>query len=768
VAVEAPCRLTYGLFAKDPLVLSKRDLHLARDNFFSFKGAPIVSAPALPIPVMRESDRVRTQEAFAALFDLARHHGVVHEKDVEVAIKRFGHDASKAIRETFEAIRWLKERGGLVSIRRAETIKDEILTRLEGGHLTAAELRRVEKIARVELFRLFDDPIRDDDFRVLLAGELKKQFRVTNRQLDEWEVPLDLTLRDRQRRQANALRAVLFELEKKRSPATRELELSSIRRLGGCGDITSTLVLDRIIRDAADPVLVKAAKIANRAIKRAARMTIVFAAMEAKPYCGTGGLSNVMAELPRALAKMGHRVIVLVPRHASMSRDGLKETGKIGTVYGPQGAERFGLLRDRRDGVDFYFVENDRYFSSNREGIYGGRHGDYHDNAERYDFFGAAIPVAIRRILGAKTPDIVQLNDAHTASASVYLKIDPAFENTRTIMAVHNLGGSYQGKFALKHLQNMRFNGLGLFYEGGPAEFCNEINLMKLGLNESDATIIVSREYMKEILTEETGEGLHGVLRVLHARDRLWGNLNGIDNAIWNPETDPLLKQPFSFDDLAGKAACKADLQHRFGLAKDPDTALVGVVARLTNQKGIDDIISTIEAAMIAERRVQFLIVGQGEQAIADQLRALVQKYPGKVAFDQKFTVEKEHLVYAGSDFFMMPSKFEPCGLPQMYALRYLTVPIVRAVGGLNESIQNYDPKRGTGNGFKFGRGQIDQDLRACLDSALKWYETGRKGRENLLRSCAFSDFSWDKSSAVEQVAFFRKIINRFAKEGGA
>jgi starch synthase len=714
------------------------------------------SGPAAKVP------RGRPEGAFAELFELIRLHGAVHEQDVELAAEQLTHAASKALRQTFEALRKLKDGGALAHLGRAEAITDEVLARIESGHATPAELRHVEKVARVELFRLFDDPIRDDDFRVDLGRELKRKHRLTNRGLDELDVPVDTTLRDRHRRQANALRILLRHLEiDPRSPPT-ELDLACIERLGRSGDRAAAQALGRIAKVRSEPILIAAVKRAIRSIRKASKMTVVLATMEAKPYCGTGGLSNVMAELPKALAKMGHRVIVLVPRHASVRREALTDTRQTGTVYGPQGAERFGLLRDKKDGVDYYFIESDRRFSADRSGIYGDANGDYQDNAERYDFFGAAIPVAIRTILGGEAPDIVQLNDAHTASAAVYLKADPAFEKTRTIMAVHNLGGAYQGKFAEKHLENLRFDGLGLYHPGGPAEFYGELNFMKLGLWKSDAAITVSRKYMEEILTEETGEGLHGLLRVLHARRRLWGNLNGIDHDVWNPKTDPHLAAPFSLDEPGGKAACKSDLQARFGLAKDDGAALIGVVARLTHQKGIDDIIASIERAMAAGRHAQFVILGEGDPAIAERLRGLVEAYPGKVAFDDAFTTEKEHVIYGGSDFFLMPSRFEPCGLPQMYALRYLTVPIVRAVGGLDESIDDYDPKRQSGNGFKFrGAG----DLSACLDRAIAWYETGEAGRRPLLERCASSDFSWETSSAVEQVAFYRTIIDRFAKD---
>lgn len=667
-------------------------------------------------------------------------------EDPAVLSKQVGHAASKSMQQILEAVRALKSSGYLADVRGADTVTDDVLVRAEAGNLPKHLARHVQKIARAEAFRLFAHPVKDEAFQLEVGRELKRTFHVKAADLEKLEAPPELTIRDKNHRQSNALRALLTD------PAlSASLKIGAIERLAKIGDRSAIPALEKVL---GDPALAKAAKASIAAIKQFGKMTIVFASMEVKPYAGTGGLGNVMSELPAALARMGHKVIVIAPRHAVIDREKLSNTEKEGIIFGPDGTEGFGLFLDKKDGVDHYFIENDRYFSKDRPGIYGSPKGDYSDNAERYDFFGASIPAALKLILGANAPDVVQLNDAHTATAAAYLKRDGAFGDTKTIMAVHNLGGAYQGKYDKSHLGHMRFDGLGLYYPAGPAEFHDQLNLLKLGLVESHGAITVSRQYMKEVLTEDQGEGLHGVMRVLHAKDKLWGNLNGIDNAAWDPQTDPLIPHHFSIDDLSGKKANKASLQAQFGLAQDAETPLVGVVARLTNQKGFDDIIASVKKAMEGDKKVQFLIVGQGDPAIAKEIEALVAKYPGKVAFDQKFDATKEHRIYAGSDFFLMPSKFEPCGLPQMYALRYATVPIVRAVGGLEESIADYDPKAGTGNGFKF-----ETDLSACLDRALGWYE--KDDRQGLLANCAASDFSWEKSSAIEQLAFYRQIIHR-------
>lgn len=733
-----------------PAEVTARELQLAEEHLFQGTGRDGVDAtrgrPALEAP---RAEVTEARAALKALLAASTEAGALDARGLERAVLELEHGAAKAARALFDEVRALKAKGTFVDVAKTTALSPELVARLDAGALTAGELKHVRRMAHVELLETFQDPVKDAAFRELVARSATKTHRLKDRDLDALDVPKERPLRETNARATLALRVMVQD-----AALPAELRLACVRRLGLVGDRVALPALHELATTSKDAALKKAAKTAKAQIEKAAKMTIVFASMEAKPYCGTGGLSNVMNELPKALAKMGHEVVVLVPRHEGLDTAKLEQTAKTGFVYGGGGAEGFGLWKQRDAGVDYWFIENERFFSKNRGGIYGDRQGDYADNAARYDFFGAAIPVAVRAILGAKAPDVVQLNDAHTASGAVYLKRDPAFAETKTVMAVHNLGGAYQGKFDKHHLDAMRWNGLGLFHPGGPGEFHDQINLLKLGLVESDGAITVSREYMKEVLTEDRGEGLHGVMRWLSVKDRLWGNLNGIDTVAWNPKTDPLLAAPFSIDDLAGKAACKADVQQRFGLARDPEAALVGVVARLTNQKGFDDILDTIERTMAEGRHVQFVVSGQGDQAIADHLRDLERRYPGKVAFDPNFTVDKEHVVYGGSDFFLMPSKFEPCGLPQMYALRYLTVPIVRAVGGLEESIQSWDEKSGTGNGFKF-----DDDLMGAMNRALGWYERGPEGRKPLLESCANSDFSWENSSAPEQLAFFRKLL---------
>jgi starch synthase len=492
-------------------------------------------------------------------------------------------------------------------------------------------------------------------------------------------------------------------------------------------------------------------KATTLAIEKAARMTIVFASMEVAPYAFAGGLGNVMAELPKALARMGHRVVVLAPRHTIIDRNKLVDSGKRLSIAHPDGTEPAQLLHDMKDGVEHWFIENGKYFSDHRHGLYGDAHGSYGDVAERYDFFSMSIPHAIKAVLGNARPDVVQLNDAHTGPAAAYLKADPDFAQTKTVMAIHNLGAAYQGRMDAAKLSHVGFGKLGVYFPGGPAEFYGQLNFLKLGIVSADASIAVSREYAKEILDKQNGEGLEGVLRVLEAEERLWGNLNGIDTASWDPSTDPALPAAYSFADQSGKAVCKAALQKKYGLAVDAGVPVVGVVSRITDQKGIDDIVKTIDRRMSAGERVQFVVCGQGDAPLCNKLTDLARRFPNNVALDGAFTKNKEREIIGGADLFLMPSRFEPCGLPQMYAMRYLTVPVVRAVGGLEESVRAWDPATHEGNGFK------GADVERALDDALAWYGSG--DRKALIRNLALTDFSWETTSAAEQVAFFRKVI---------
>lgn len=686
----------------------------------------------------------------AKLRALCARYGAVHDLDVGALADRMSRTAATNFEQLYAAVQKLKTSGELQSPWRTETITDDVLQRIAKGDLSERVVRNVQKTARLELLKLFADPVKDKALHGLLVAALRRDFRVDDKTVRSHEVPPNIPLRERNTRAQNALLTLLFD-----PGLSAELKRTAVAKLASCAGTAALPTLASFAK--AEPSLAAAVSVTMAAVQKAAKLTIVFASMEVAPYAFAGGLGNVMAELPKALARMGHRVIVVAPRHTIIDRSKLEDTGKRLTIHHPDGTEPAQLLRDVVDGVEHYFVENGKYFSDGRNGLYGDSFGSYGDVAERYDFFSMAIPEAIKAVLGDAKADVVQLNDAHTAPAAAYLKRDASFAGTKTVMAIHNLGGAYQGKFDVAKLSHTGFKDMGVFFPMGPAEFHGEVNFLKLGLVESDAAIAVSREYMREILEKKNGEGLEGVLRVLHAEDRLWGNLNGIDTTSWDPSADPALPARYSFADQSGKALCKSELQRSYRLPQHASTPIVGVCSRITDQKGIDDIVATIERRMLAREDVQFIVCGQGDAPLVAQLKDLATRFPDNVVFDGAFTKQKERCIIAGSDLFLMPSRFEPCGLPQMYAMRYLTVPVVRAVGGLQESVEQYDPASKTGNGFKFAS-ERGEDIDTGLDAALAWFKSG--DRAALLRNTALSDFSWDTTSAVEQVAFFRKVMD--------
>lgn len=602
----------------------------------------------------------------------------------------------------------------------------------------------LQRAAAVDLLALYDHPQRDRDFRKRLLAFLIGVHRARPRGVPSFGF---LPLRERDERRTRALSTFLAD-----SNLSSQLAVDVVSRLGEVAGEEVIPLLERAARKGSTTVW-SAARQAITRIRRAKSMTLVLVSMEVKPYSGVGGLGNVMKELPKALVRRGHRVVVLTPRHEQIDRSKLEDTGLHGEIKNCDGAEPFQILKDVRDGVEIYFIENDRYFSANRPGIYGDRHGPFLDNHKRYDFFGASVPQALRKILKGRGPDIVQLNDAHTASAAVYLRHDATFRETKIVTAVHNLGAAYQGRFPGHLIQDFMFD-RALFYPAGPAEFYGEVNLLKLGLTHADGVLFVSRRYMEECLGPERGEGLHGVLQEVARRRRLWGCLNGVDYEIWNPSRDEKIPARYDEEDLPGKAACKQALQRRYGLAERPDVPLIGALARLDWQKGWEDVMRAVEHTAKTQQEVQFILSGTGNEELAGRLTELALAHPGRVVFDPAFAPEKEHLLYAGADLFLMPSRFEPCGLPQMYALKYLTVPIVRAVGGLDESIEEYDRDEGTGNGFKFKR-----DVTTAVDEALAWYATGPRGRRELIELCASCDFSWETTTAPELSSFYRELL---------
>jgi starch synthase len=466
-------------------------------------------------------------------------------------------------------------------------------------------------------------------------------------------------------------------------------------------------------------------------------MRILFVASEALPYAKTGGLADVIEALPRALVKLGHEVAVFLPRYR-----GIKGTSvSLPSLTIPQGTRlRFpaivngGLHR----GVRYFFLDDPFYFD--RDGIYGDKNREYPDNAERFTEFSRA---AIELAKQAWMPDLVHCHDWQTAMVPVLLRSsyadDPLVRDLPVVFTIHNMG--YHGIFPKEVLDRAGIPAA-VFQPAG-IEFFGNLNFLKGGLVYSDYLTTVSRKYAEEIQTSEFGFGLEGVIRM--RADRLVGILNGVDYSAWSPDRDTLIPMKYSSKNLAGKRECKLALLDEFKLLKDnPNRPVMGIVSRFADQKGFD-LIASIARELLQED-VLVAVLGTGERRYEELFRALATDFPGKVGAVIAYDNRLAHLVEAGADIFLMPSRYEPCGLNQIYSLRYGTVPVVRATGGLDDTIKPFDLEHGTGTGFKFWEYSGSALLHA-IQQALHHYSDEGVWKRIQLNGMA-QDFSWNTSAA--------------------
>ncbi len=443
------------------------------------------------------------------------------------------------------------------------------------------------------------------------------------------------------------------------------------------------------------------------------------------PFAKTGGLADVAGSLPLALGRLGLNVRIVMPRYRGVK----------------SGPERLA------PNVEIRFVANEELF--NRSGLYGNDKGDYPDNLKRFAFFCNEALVECRA--ADFRPDIVHVHDWQAALISVLLKTrfagDGCFAAAKTLLTIHNL--AYQGLFPAKQFPELGLDPR-LFAMDG-FEFYGKINLLKAGLAHSDAIGTVSPTYAHEIQTKEFGAGLEGVI---HSRtDVLRGILNGLDYSLWDPARDKALAACFSADDLRGKAVCKAALQAAQGLEADPGGPVFGMVSRLADQKGLDILSEAVDR--LIGMGAQFVLLGEGEPVYKTTFQNVAKRHPGKVAVNLGFHAAEARTIYAGSDFFLMPSYFEPCGLGQMIAMRYGALPLVRRTGGLADTVTDADTDPARGNGFVF-RERSPEKLLDASERALEAYAD--KGRFEALRGRAMrADFSWEKS-AREYVAFYEDL----------
>lgn len=470
------------------------------------------------------------------------------------------------------------------------------------------------------------------------------------------------------------------------------------------------------------------------------RMRVIFASPEVTPYAKTGGLADVSAALPKALLRHGVEVSVVMPRYRQevAGRSGQRIIGDLAVPFA-FGQQVIEVYRDDAHGVPVYLLDAPPYFD--RPGLYGPTPAEeYPDNAERFAFFSRAVLEMARR--WDAPPQVIHCNDWQTGFIPLYLRDvyrdDPLVGRTATLFTIHNL--AYQGLFDPHLLERFGFSWEVYRTEGG-VEFYGRASAMKAGIVAATAISTVSRRYAEEIQTPEYGCGLDGLLR--SRQKDLVGILNGVDYDEWNPATDPYLAARYSLNDLDGKRVCKADLIARFHLEPDLERPLVGCISRLVEQKGFDLVRQA--ASQIMTQNLALVILGTGDPELEQFFQSLRATFPGRVGLYLGFSHELAHKIEAGADMFLMPSRYEPSGLNQMYSLKYGTVPVVRATGGLDDTIENFDPQTLRGNGFKFSEYRPEA-LTAKIAEALSIYarrDLWRVLMENGMRA----DFSWDRSA---------------------
>lgn len=482
------------------------------------------------------------------------------------------------------------------------------------------------------------------------------------------------------------------------------------------------------------------------------KLHIAFASAEAAPFVKTGGLGDVAGSLPHALKAAGADVVVFVPKYDTIAQEYKDRMEHLCDFYVPLGwrNEYCGLERLNHEGVDYLFVDNERYFS--RGYPYG-----FFDDGERFAYFSKAIVEALQYLphtLDNFTCDVLHCNDWHTAMAPVFLRefyqALPLYQNVKTVFSIHNI--AFQGQYSAKVLNDI----LGLAHIPAAAFqlTCgpDAINYMQGALNYTDAITTVSPTYAEEIKTPDFGEHLDGILR--RRAPILQGIVNGIDTNGFDPATDPRIAANYSVQDRAGKAECKARLQQELGLEVRDDRPLMVMVTRLTRQKGMD--LVTYALDRILSGGVQVAVLGTGDTEYENALRYFEGKYPSTMAARIQFDPALSQRMYAGADLFLMPSLFEPCGLSQMIAMRYGTLPIVRETGGLKDTVIPYNCYTGEGTGFSFAHFNGDEMADAVFRAARLFWDD-RAAFNGLVENAMKADFSW-KRSADAYIALYHNL----------
>ena len=455
-------------------------------------------------------------------------------------------------------------------------------------------------------------------------------------------------------------------------------------------------------------------------------MKILFVAAEGAPFSKTGGLGDVIGALPKSLVKAGHEVAVILPYYDMVEAkfgDQIENVLQF-EVYVGWRRQFCGIKKTVLNGVTFYFIDNQYYF------FRGHVYGDF-DDGERFAFFQLAALEAMERI--GFIPDVLHAHDYHTAMIPFLLKEKyrwiQAYQNIKTVLTIHNL--EFQGQFSEGMLWDLFRVGFER-YADGTVRWNDCLNWMKAGILYADRVSTVSPSYAYEIMTTEFGCGLDQILRM--ESGKVSGIVNGIDTDLYNPETDPLLDYHFNKSDLSGKAQNKAKLQEKVGLPVRPDVPMIGIVSRLTRQKGFHRML---------QEDVQIVLLGTGDPGFEQAFSWFGQVFPDKLSANITFDVKLAQEIYAACDIFLMPSRFEPCGLSQMMAMRYGTLPLVHEVGGLRDTVQPFNPIEGTGTGFSFNN-LTSYWLNWALQTALDVYYNHPDVWKKLQVQAMECDFSWD------------------------
>jgi starch synthase len=467
-------------------------------------------------------------------------------------------------------------------------------------------------------------------------------------------------------------------------------------------------------------------------------LRIVFIAAEAAPFAKTGGLADVAGSLPNALGRLNVDIRVILPGYRQVFEHGLRHELAFPNLSALLGSQRL-TFQVRKLSIEnvapIYVIDREDMF--NRPNLYGNADGDYYDNAERFIFFCRAVVSLMYSWDFA--PQIIHCNDWHTGLIPLYMQLEPAFRRFKTLFTVHNLG--YSGlfssdKFALTGLDASHYQPDGL-------EFYGKWSMLKAGLVYGQAVSTVSPTYASEIQTPEYGKGLDGVLR--SRRASVFGLLNGVDYQMWRPDTDAFIPARYTPDDLSGKRICKAALIRACKLDERlMERPLIGIVSRLDVQKGIDLIIPIL-SELIESLKVGVVILGTGDGQLQQSLQRAGEPYPGEFAFIQRFDENLARMILAGADMLLVPSRYEPCGLTQLYAMKYGTISVVRATGGLNDTISEANERTGGGTGFKFKHAD-SRDFLAAIQKAARVYRMPQIWRRIQTNGMSM-DFSWEKAA---------------------